>query len=86
MFATALNEIAHIFAFSINLFPRFVDSKYKTIPKEKTVILNKNGRQMIITSRVVAAARKHFNCDKIEGLEIENKVAMELQILIGRSI
>lgn len=73
MLSTAIHEIAHILAFSSSLFPRFVDANFKKLPIDKILRKNAKGRQMIVTPKVLAAAKKHFNCNKIEGLEIENE-------------
>ena len=71
------HEVAHVLAFHNALFPYFWDnSNQKTIDISKTVIdktINGISRKLLITPKVVQEARKHFNCDTLEGVELENQ-------------
>lgn len=75
--ATAVHEITHVLVFNSDYYSKFFDPKTgKRLPetdvvKEKTVAGQK--RKIIITPKVIAAAKKHFNCNSIEGLEVENQ-------------
>jgi hypothetical protein len=72
-----LHEINHILSFNSFLFDFFIDPitnakiGKNNIIKEKVV--NGIKRQMIVTPKVIQAAKKHFNCDLIDGLELENQ-------------
>lgn len=70
------HEMNHIFSFNQALFEMFIDDKGETLPKDKVVatkVVNGVKRDIIITPKVVAAAKKHFNCDSIDGIELENQ-------------
>ena len=70
------HEISHIFVFNSELFSSFIDSLGNPIPMSKitaTSTVNGLPRTKIITPKVVAAARKHFNCPTLDGVEIENQ-------------
>lgn len=73
---TAIHEIAHILAFNSEYFSEFIDPITLTkIPRDRVLMESKvNGvsRKVLITPNVVRAARKHFGCDKIEGMDLEN--------------
>ena len=72
----AFHEMTHIFVFNSDLFSSFIDSSGNSIPMSKiTANSTVNGlpRTKIITPKVVAAARKHFNCPTLDGVEIENQ-------------
>lgn len=74
-----LHELNHILSFSVNLFEYFVDSNFKIIPIEQTVknsTVNDVSRSMIITPKVVSAARKHFGCSSLQGIELEDQGGM----------
>jgi len=72
MTSTALHELTHALVFDSDLYPKYVDKRFIEIPIEKIIKTNKNNRKMIITPKVVQAAKKHFNCDLLEGLEVED--------------
>ena len=71
----AFHEMTHILIFNEILWTFFKDSNGITIPLNKiisTSIVNGLPRQKIITPRVVEAAKKHYNCDSLDGVELEN--------------
>jgi len=72
-----VHEINHILSFNLSLFEYFVnpDTFAKLNKSDVVKEINVNGltKQAIVTPKVVATARKHFNCDKIEGVELENQ-------------
>ena len=76
LLSLALHEITHVLVFSNNLFDKFIDAKGNKIPLDKVVghsQVNGDSRKKLITPRVVAAAREHFGCNTIDGMEIENQ-------------
>lgn len=73
-----LHEFTHILVMSPALFPYFWDNINNKVLAIDDVILNNvnvNGeaRSLIKTPKVVAEAKKHFNCDSLLGVEIENQ-------------
>ena len=57
-----MHEFAHIFGFLYNNFEPFI--------KSKTI----NGKTVTLLSspKVIQAAKRHFNCDSLEGVELED--------------
>jgi hypothetical protein len=71
-----IHEVNHIFSMNSDLFEYFIDSNGNPIPKEKVVttsVINGESRSLIITPKVVQAARKYFGCDTMMGVELENQ-------------
>ena len=64
-----LHEITHVLGFSSSLFEFF--QTYPSLIKTKTV----NGLKRILFAgpNVIKQAKRHFNCDDIEGIELENQ-------------
>ena len=66
-----LHEIFHILAFSPVLYDRF-----KSQPATDKVTRKVNGEDFIvtrlITPKLVAEAKKHFNCSTLKGVLLEN--------------
>ena len=62
-----LHELTHILVFSLDLFPYFINQ-----PAFKSVYINDTLHSMIVTPKVVMTARKHFNCDSLIGVDLEN--------------
>lgn len=78
LFSLIFHEITHIFVFHHNFYSMFWDNvNNKPIPKDKVLkenyIINGVPRNLIITPKVVEAARKHFNCPLLIGVEVENQ-------------
>jgi hypothetical protein len=72
----ALHEMNHILSFSSSLFDQFITETGQVIPKTQVLItrqINGISRSMIATTKVLQAAKKHFNCNTMEGLELENQ-------------
>jgi hypothetical protein len=72
----AFHELAHVLLFNPFLYDLFIDENGVKIPSEnvyKTVNVNGLDRNMIITPKVVEAARRHYGCDSITGVELENQ-------------
>lgn len=72
----AFHEMTHIFVFNDILFEYFRDSSGNRIPLNKIMdssIVNGLPRRRIITPKVIDAAKKHYNCDSIDGVELENQ-------------
>jgi leishmanolysin len=71
-----LHELFHVLGFNYELFPYFLDSDGNTIGKDN-IILTKtvNGKQveLFMGPKVVETARKHFGCNTMEGLELEDQ-------------
>lgn len=72
MTSTALHELTHVLVFDSDLYEYYVDSDFNKIPIEKILKTNSNNRKIIITPKVVEATKKHFNCESVEGLEVED--------------
>ena len=73
---TCFHEITHIFLFDSSIWKDFIDSTGNPIPINQTVknvIVNDLPRTKIITPKVIAAAKKHFNCESVDGVELENQ-------------
>jgi hypothetical protein len=71
-----LHEINHILSFNYDLFSTFIDSQGEKIPSSKVYAnftVNGENRTMIITPKVVQAARKYYGCDTLEGVELEDQ-------------
>lgn len=71
-----LHELTHVLVFNPDMFSMFVDSKNEPIPIEKimsTKIVEGLERKYIISPKVLAAAKKHYNCENITGVELENQ-------------
>jgi hypothetical protein len=71
-----LHEVNHILSFSSSLFDQFKDASGNSIPLAQVQIsrtVNGVSRNMIATPKVLATAQKHFNCNTLEGLELENQ-------------
>jgi hypothetical protein len=72
-----LHEINHILSFNIDLFGLYIDpNNNKKLGIEKVLkskIVNNFNRTMIITPKVIETAKKHFSCNEIEGVELENQ-------------
>jgi len=71
-----LHEFNHIFSFSSPLFEQFVDASYNTLPLSsvvKNTTVNGVQKQMIVTPKVVSLAQKHFACNSLQGVEIEDQ-------------
>ena len=67
-----LHGITHILGFSYNLFSSFPGQLSGTIIIEKESRTNKE-KYKIKTPKVLEFAKKYFNCNKITGVELENK-------------
>lgn len=63
-----LHEITHILVFSPNLF-----NIYKTQPVYKSITWHESKKVILITPKVVEAAKKHFNCSTLQGVEVEDQ-------------
>ncbi len=63
-----LHEITHVLGFSGNLYNYF-QTNSKTITKE----INGIKRTLFTGANVIKQAKRHFNCDNIEGIELENQ-------------
>ena len=64
-----LHEVTHVLGFSNNLFKHFQTND--TLTKTKTI--NGIQRNLFTGSNVIKYAKKHFGCDDIEGIELENQ-------------
>ena len=82
-----LHELTHILGFHYDLFQYFPGNLEKTI---KTKIEERTGveKKFIITEKVVKFAKNYFNCDELDGVELENQNNIpwshwEARILLG---
>ena len=67
-----LHEITHILCFSKNLFDYF-SSPPLIIEKE----INGITKTLFSSPKVIEQAKRHFSCDNIEGIELENQGSSE---------
>ena len=84
-----LHEITHILGFLVGLFKYYPGGEEKTIKYETEKRTNVE-KGFIITPKVLAFAKKYFNCDSITGVELERKTKniiadshWEARILLG---
>ena len=72
VFEDVFHEIVHVLAFNSTLFDLYSDQ-----PAYKKEVMTLNGRSVerykMVTPKVVELARKHFNCDSIDGVYLENQ-------------
>ena len=71
-----IHEFNHILCFSEGLYEYFIDSSFKILSLNKIIkdtTINGVPRKIIITPKVVQAARKHFACSTLEGVELEDQ-------------
>ena len=76
-----LHDITHILGFDSNVFPYF-----KSGSQLITRTINGVEKQLFTGKNVIKYAKKHFNCDNIEGIELENQVGgthWEARIMLG---
>ena len=66
------HELTHVLVFNSELINKNFNGKsnaYRII----TGTVNGQSRNLLATPKVVAAARKHFNCSTLQGIELENQ-------------
>lgn len=71
-----LHELNHIIAFNNELFGNFRKedgSQYQYQEVVKDVTINDKSTKIIITPKVIEAAKKHFGCNSLEGVELEDQ-------------
>lgn len=73
-----LHEIFHVLAFNNAFYEQYWNPASSSTRPISEVILDSykvNGvnRKLLITPKVIQAAKKHFNCDNIKGVELENQ-------------
>jgi hypothetical protein len=71
-----LHEFNHILSFNNDLYSSYIDNEGNKIPSDKVYAnftVNGEDRTMIITPKVMAAARKYYDCDSLVGVELENQ-------------
>ena len=71
----SLHEMTHVLGFNDRLYSSFIDSEtLQTIPISQTVALtNLHGEDVFLikSPNVLEKARKHFNCNRIQGVPAE---------------
>ena len=67
-----LHEFTHILGFSYSLFDYFPGGLNNTIFVKKDTRLGLN-RTYVKTKKLIETAKKYFNCDRIDGIELENQ-------------
>jgi hypothetical protein len=71
-----LHEMNHILCFHSDLFADYIDNSTGNKYKDGVTtdfMVNGVNRQLINTPKVLATARKHFNCPNVVGVELENQ-------------
>lgn len=72
----ALHELTHVLVFNPNLFEFFRDENgnpYRNEDVFKSKIINGMPRNLLAYPKMLKAAKEHFNCTTIEGVELENQ-------------
>lgn len=72
----ALHELTHVLVFNPNLFEYFRDANgnsYNTADVQKTQVINGLERNLLAYPKTLAAAKNHFNCSSLLGVELENQ-------------
>jgi hypothetical protein len=72
----AVHELTHVLGFNSDIFEAFVDENNNRISLEKTIqeiTVDGVKKKMIISPKALEAARKHFNCPDLQGIELENQ-------------
>lgn len=72
------HEIYHVIVFNNDYYDKFYDATTNTVkPSSSIVISNQvvNGipRTLIKSTAVIQAAKKHYSCDNVAGVELENQ-------------
>ena len=76
IFGTFLHEIFHILGFSPSLFDYFIDSEMSLIDQSSLFEFSKDKEERVIgikSPRMLQAARKHFGCQRLKYLPLENE-------------
>jgi len=73
-----LHEMTHVLVFSNLLFNEFQNENNNDIITYK--VINGINRTFLSTPKVIEYAKKHFNCDNITGIELENQESDENNI------
>ena len=73
-----MHEIFHVLGFNNSLFPYFYDpinGKRKNLDETKKVNVNVNGvkTSLIVSPKVKEVAAKYFDCNTIDGVELESQ-------------
>jgi hypothetical protein len=72
----AVHELTHVLGFNSDIFEAFVDENDKPIPIQNTlqeIEVEGLKRKIIVSPKALEAARKHFNCPDLKGIELENQ-------------
>lgn len=88
-----LHEMSHILFMNYDLFDKFIDANGKKLGINNVILntsINNVSRLMIKTPKVLETARKHFNCQSLQGVELEDqggdgtsKSHWESRVLLG---
>lgn len=72
-----LHEMTHILVFYTVNYARFINpDNMEVLGLDKVIqtsFINGMQRNLIVTPKVVQAARKHYNCSTLQGVELENQ-------------
>lgn len=75
-YATILHEMLHVVGFSAAAFPTYVDANGNTLGEPGVIekVTLKYGKQVyrVKPPRLLAAARAHFECDAVKGVELDD--------------
>jgi len=71
------HEVIHVLGFNESVYDQFYDADTETAKPLSDIVISSevNGiqRNFIRSTKVLAAAKKHFGCDSIVGVELENQ-------------
>lgn len=72
----AIHELTHVLGFNTDVFDTFIDENQQPVPLNKTLqetVINGVNRKIIVSPKALDAARRHFNCSDLIGIELENQ-------------
>ncbi|QDZ22697.1 leishmanolysin-like peptidase [Chloropicon primus] len=69
---TSIHEILHVLAFSDSLYQHFISASGQPLGLSN-VVKEVGQTKSIVTENVVNAAKQHFNCDTVSGVQLENE-------------
>lgn len=71
---TAIHEFLHAFGFSKTMYSSFLDENGKPRGSEVIKKVTRRGKEtnLLMLPRLTKFAREYFDCDSIDGIEMEN--------------
>jgi len=74
VFGTVIHEVVHILGMSSSLYAHWIDADTgRVLGKSNVMKKDQNGKAVIVTPKVQAFTRRHFNCNTLLGAAIEDE-------------